>query len=112
MECAPNGDLRNETELRKAKHQTYDEELLWNYLLQILAGLHALHKRNILHRDMKLANVFIGEGGILKIGDLGVAKIMKNRVDFAMTSIGTPYYIAPEIWLNKTLMGLSVTCGH
>lgn len=101
MECAPNGDLRNEMELKKAKKQSYDETTIWNYLLQMLAGLNALHKRNILHRDMKLANIFIGDDGILKIGDLGVAKIMKNRVDFAMTSIGTPYYIAPEIWLNR-----------
>ena len=101
MECAPNGDLRNEMELKKAKKQSYDEATIWNYLLQMLAGLNALHKRNILHRDMKLANIFIGDDGILKIGDLGVAKIMKNRVDFAMTSIGTPYYIAPEIWLNR-----------
>ena len=44
-------------------------------------------------------NVFIGKGDIVKIGDLGIAKVLKNNV--AQTQIGTPHYMAPEIWKNR-----------
>lgn len=54
----------------------------------------------IIHRDIKTANLFLSEDfETLKLGDLNIAKVAKN--DFAQTQIGTPYYLAPEIWDNK-----------
>lgn len=54
----------------------------------------------IIHRDIKSANLFLTEDfEQIKLGDLNVAKIAKN--DLASTQIGTPYYLAPEIWDNK-----------
>lgn len=59
-----------------------------------------LHDMKIIHRDIKSANLFLSENQHeVKLGDLGVAKIAKN--DLARTQIGTPYYLAPEIWNNK-----------
>lgn len=49
-----------------------------NYFVQITTGLKALHNMNILHRDLKSANVFITNDGTLKLGDLNVSKIAKK----------------------------------
>ena len=56
---------------------------------QVLSGLKMLHERNIIHRDIKSANIFISNG-IYKVADLNVSKLMKK--DLAYTQTGTPYY--------------------
>jgi len=56
---------------------------------------------NIIHRDIKPANIFITDDLMnVKIGDLNVSKVLKQ--DLAKTQIGTPYYLAPEIWNMKS----------
>ena len=62
--------------------------------LDILRGLKFLHNSNIIHRDIKSANVFF-VGGVAKLGDLNVSKVMEGN--FASTQTGTPYYTPPEI---------------
>lgn len=52
-------------------------------------------------RDFKTANVFRAEGGLLKVGDFGVSKVLSSTLALAKTAIGTPYYISPEICLNR-----------
>lgn len=52
-------------------------------------------------RDFKTANVFMAEGSLLKIGDFGVSKVLSSTLALAKTAIGTPYYISPEICLNR-----------
>jgi WNK lysine deficient protein kinase len=67
--------------------------------LQILRGLLYLHCHEppIIHRDMKVDNIFVnGNQGVLKIGDLGLASLMPSKV--AHTCIGTPEYMAPELY--------------
>ncbi len=60
-------------------------------------GLKVLHDYNILHRDIKCANVFLDiNKSKLKIGDLNVSK--ENKKGYLMTQTGTPYYASPEIW--------------
>ena len=56
----------------------------------------------ILHRDLKPKNIFVTgpSGNKVMLGDLGCAKLMKNQM--ARTQIGTPYYMAPEIWNHKS----------
>ena len=61
-------------------------------------GVEDLHEKKIVHRDIKPANTFIGKGDTLKIGDLGVAKILNKQAP-AQTQIGTPHYMAPEVWV-------------
>ena len=60
-------------------------------------GLQALHDRNILHRDLKSANVFMELDGLIKLGDLNVSKIMQKD-GLLFTQTGTPYYASPEVW--------------
>ncbi|KAI2649723.1 Serine/threonine-protein kinase WNK3 [Labeo rohita] len=66
---------------------------------QILKGLQFLHTRTppIVHRDLKCDNIFItGPTGSVKIGDLGLATLM--RTSFAKSVIGTPEFMAPEMY--------------
>ena len=71
---------------------------MWKVALDILRGLKFLHSSNIIHRDIKSANIFF-VAGVAKLGDLNVSKVMEGQ--FASTQTGTPYYTAPEIWMGK-----------
>lgn len=63
--------------------------------------LQYLHERNILHRDLKTQNIFLTKTNIIKVGDLGIARVLENQNDMASTLIGTPYYMSPELLSNK-----------
>lgn len=58
-----------------------------------------MHKQKIVHRDIKCANVFLGNDGGVKLGDLNVSKIAKKGI--MQTQTGTPYYCPPEVWNDK-----------
>ena len=60
-----------------------------------------MHSHKILHRDIKSMNVFIAGDNSLRIGDLGVAKVLQENVQFASTMVGTPYYLSPEMCEEK-----------
>lgn len=70
----------------------FEENIIWKTAYQLLKGLKVLHEHNIIHRDIKCANIFFA-GGVAKIGDLNISKIMDNG--FATTQTGTPYYTSP-----------------
>ncbi|XP_059203306.1 serine/threonine-protein kinase WNK4-like isoform X2 [Centropristis striata] len=77
-------------------------KLLQSWSFQILKGLQFLHSRcpPILHRDLKCDNVFItGPNASVKIGDLGLATLKK--ASFAKSVIGTPEFMAPEMYEEK-----------
>ncbi|XP_039183584.1 serine/threonine-protein kinase WNK4 isoform X2 [Crotalus tigris] len=77
-------------------------KVLQRWSRQILRGLHFLHTRSppIIHRDLKCDNVFItGPTGSVKIGDLGLATL--KRASFAKSVIGTPEFMAPEMYEEK-----------
>jgi NIMA (never in mitosis gene a)-related kinase len=62
----------------------------------VVQGLQTLHSVNILHRDLKSANVFLNRDGTAKLGDMNVSKIAKKGLLYTQT--GTPYYASPEVW--------------
>jgi len=62
----------------------------------MIIGLKSLHDKQIVHRDIKCANVFLSRLGDLKLGDLNVSKVAKNGM--LSTQTGTPYYASPEVW--------------
>lgn len=77
-------------------------KVLRSWCRQILKGLHFLHTRSppIIHRDLKCDNIFItGPTGSVKIGDLGLATL--KRASFAKSVIGTPEFMAPEMYEEK-----------
>ena len=76
------------------------EDVIWKLFIKICIGLGYLHKKKVLHRDLKSLNIFLTKGLDVKIGDLGVAKSL-TQSGFAKTFIGTPYYLSPEICEEK-----------
>lgn len=84
-------------EVISEKPSGVDPEYVEEILNQLAAGADYLHERGIVHRDLKPANVYL-ESGTIKIGDVGLAKfISESRRDAQTQSVGTVYYMAPEI---------------
>ena len=99
MELADDGDIETKIDDNKRNKLCFQENTIWNILIQILQGLKFLHDNKIIHRDLKSANIFLMKNGIVKIGDLNVSKLAK--IGKANTHTGTPYYSSPEIWIDQ-----------
>jgi|GEM_PF-3364050 len=69
--------------------------------LQILNGVEYLHSVNVIHRDLKLGNIFLTNGNEVRIGDFGLATKLEHSNEMKKTMCGTPNYIAPEILDGK-----------
>lgn len=71
------------------------------YFFQILCALNHIHRRRMIHRDVKSANLFVTSSGIIKLGDFGFSRKYESTVSsesVAGTFLGTPYYLSPEMW--------------
>ena len=99
MEYADKGDLFQKITYFKKEHNFFKEEEAWRIFIQITSGLNALHTLNILHRDLKSANIFLFSDGTAKLGDLNVSKIARRGL--GCTQTGTPYYASPEVWRDN-----------
>ncbi|XP_055130261.2 serine/threonine-protein kinase Nek4 isoform X3 [Symphalangus syndactylus] len=93
------GDLYRK--LKEQKGQLLPENQVVEWFVQIAMALQYLHEKHILHRDLKTQNVFLTRTNIIKVGDLGIARVLENHCDMASTLIGTPYYMSPELFSNK-----------
>ncbi|NXD82371.1 NEK4 kinase, partial [Halcyon senegalensis] len=93
------GDLYHK--LKEQKGKLLPENQVVEWFVQIAMALQYLHEKHILHRDLKTQNVFLTRTNIIKVGDLGIAKVLENQYDMASTLIGTPYYMSPELFSNK-----------
>lgn len=99
-EYAKLGDLSHLIERRKKQKRPLHEDDIWRYFLQLLLGLNEMHKNGVAHRDLKSANILIAAPDLVKIADLGVSTVLQTH-ELAKTQIGTPLYIAPEVWKRK-----------
>ena len=99
MEYADDGDLYQKIKLYIKNKTFFMEPDIWKIFIQITKGLNDLHEYNILHRDLKSANVFLFKDGTAKLGDLNVSKITTRGLGYTQT--GTPYYASPEVWKDK-----------
>jgi len=93
MELMEGGELYDE--IVKRKHFTEKDASFIMY--QLFLALDYLHKRGIVHRDLKLENLLIKKPGSLeiKLADFGLSKVYTGEA--LQTACGTPYYVAPEI---------------
>lgn len=105
MEYADRGSLAEVLKAKAATTTLYDEDVVLDWLVQIVAALRAMHSRSILHRDLKAANVFLTSRNLIKVGDFGISKMLEKNDGLASTTIGTPYYLAPEV-INGEPYGL------
>ena len=98
IELCPNQTLHELLKRRK----TITELEVQYYVYQIVKALQYLHNLKIIHRDLKLANLFLTENMILKLGDFGLATKIEFDGERKRSLCGTPNYIAPEVLDGKT----------
>ncbi|KAJ0181335.1 hypothetical protein K1T71_003420 [Dendrolimus kikuchii] len=91
---------RSMMELHKRRKAISEPETRF-YMHQILLGVQYLHSKRIIHRDLKLGNLFLDDDLHVKIGDFGLAARIEYEGERKQTLCGTPNYIAPEILTKK-----------
>ena len=99
LEYADDGDLQTKIISKKKFGCFFEEKTIWSIFIQMVKGLNELHKKKIIHRDLKSVNIFLMKNGVCKLGDLNVAKVVENGL--LRTQTGTPYFASPEIWEDK-----------
>jgi serine/threonine protein kinase len=101
MEFAEHGDTRKAIKSMKKAGQHLHREVVRLWLHQMLEGLAYVHSKQVIHRDLKTANVFLTDQWRRSlIGDFGEALVLETPTAFANDCVGTPYYMSPEV-LNK-----------
>ena len=98
LEYVPGGSIAGMLK----QYNTFQEPLVRNFTRQILEGLSYLHGRNIIHRDIKGANILVDNRGAVKISDFGVSKKTSfngmNTAPGTRTSLqGSVFWMAPEV---------------
>ena len=97
MEYAPHGDLDNYIKKINQYPKKINNKFVDNIIFQLSRGLDDLHKNKIIHRDIKTSNILIFNNNQIKITDFGVSKMLETNKLVAYSSIGTPYYMPPEM---------------
>ncbi len=78
-----------------------EEADILNIFSQMVSAIRYMHSKNVLHRDLKTANIFLTKEEMVKIGDFGISKMLTTKAGGAHTVLGTPYYISPEMCEGK-----------
>jgi NIMA (never in mitosis gene a)-related kinase len=100
MEYCDGGDLASllRDTARRGTHLSTDD--VRRFSLQVASALSFVHEKNVIHRDIKAANVFLASSGPkvdVRLGDFGVSKLLSSATELAVTKVGTPYYMSPEL---------------
>ncbi|SCZ93449.1 BZ3500_MvSof-1268-A1-R1_Chr6-3g08667 [Microbotryum saponariae] len=98
LELCSNGSLLDL--LRKRRRYTEPETRF--YLVQLIGACHYMHSNSVIHRDLKLGNLMLDAEMNLRVGDFGLAALVKFPGERKKTICGTPNYIAPEILFDTT----------
>lgn len=85
--------------VKKRRYVTEPEVRFWT--VQMAGGIKYMHSKGVIHRDLKMGNIFLDKDMNIKIGDFGLAALLMSGKDMVAvrrtTLCGTPNYIAPEI---------------
>lgn len=101
MEYADGGSLQRQWKKAQEAGIHFSEKQILHWCAQIVLALKHVHSMKIMHRDLKLANIMLTKQNIVKIADFGLARVLGSQTQFANTCCGTPYYLAPEVCLEK-----------
>jgi len=102
MEYCDGGDLRIVVAEAKKADMHLPEQQIMQWFAQLLQGLHFVHSQKVLHRDLKSSNIFMcNQRSVAKIGDFGIGRVLDNTQDAAMSTVGTPSYMSPEVCRNE-----------
>lgn len=99
MEYISGGTIKDR--IKKTLNYKYAVRLL----LPVARALSYAHHKNVVHRDVKPANILINDSGEIKLSDFGVAKVLEvdqaTQITGTGVGIGTPDYMAPEQWVGE-----------
>merc|ERR1719460_990137 len=101
MDYADGGDLHDRISKTRKAMKTFGEDKIVRWFTEATLALKYMHDKHVLHRDLKSQNLFLTSQDRLRIGDFGISKVLENTAAFARTTIGTPYYLSPEICMEK-----------
>ena len=101
-EYADDGDLNDKIIEQKDHNSHFLENQIIDWFTQICFALYHIQKKEIIHRDLKPQNVFLTKSSMIKLGDFGISKNINTTWEKTLTLIGTPYYIAPEVFEDQT----------
>jgi serine/threonine protein kinase len=93
LELCPSGSLMDL--LRRRKRFTEPEARF--FMIQLIGACHYMHGQSVIHRDLKLGNLFLDAYMNIKVGDFGLAALIESPGERKKTICGTPNYIAPEV---------------
>lgn len=88
------------------REKSLDTARALNYIIQILKGLEHAQAAQVLHRDLRPANVLISESGLVKVADFGTSRFLEKS--HATTVIGSPPYMAPEQFQGRAVLASDV----
>ena len=97
LELCSNGSVTDLSNKVIKQGMKLDETLIAYILRETLQALQYMHGYNVIHRDVKGHNILITEKGLIKLIDFGVSSRLKNSTDRCRTSVGTPFWMAPEV---------------
>ena len=96
MEHCSGGDVN--AKIQRRRGAPFSEELIVCWFHQLCSAVQYIHQCKILHRDVKAGNIFVShDETAVKLGDFGVAKLLNRCGEMALTCVGTPSYLSPEI---------------
>jgi len=90
-------DVGSVTSLMELNRETLTEDQIAYIVGQMCLGLKYLHTSRKIHRDIKCGNILLTRSGHVKIADFGVSATLQRTVDKRNTTIGSPYWMAPEV---------------
>ncbi|EKM57520.1 uncharacterized protein PHACADRAFT_115710 [Phanerochaete carnosa HHB-10118-sp] len=93
LELCHNGSLMDMLRRRRR----FSEPEARYFMVQLLGACHYMHNHQVIHRDLKLGNIFLDVNMNVKVGDFGLAALIENPGERKKTICGTPNYIAPEV---------------
>jgi serine/threonine protein kinase len=94
MELCDKGSVLSTYEVSK---RGLNEEQLSYVVRNMLEGLAYLHATKKIHRDVKAGNILLTSSGGVKIADFGVSAALQRTIQKQNTTIGSPYWMAPEV---------------
>ncbi|CCM05981.1 uncharacterized protein FIBRA_08222 [Fibroporia radiculosa] len=93
LELCHNGSLMDM--LRRRRRFTEPEARF--FMIQLIGACEYMHTHQVIHRDLKLGNIFLDKNMNVKVGDFGLAALIESPGERKKTICGTPNYIAPEV---------------
>jgi NIMA (never in mitosis gene a)-related kinase len=100
MDFPSNINLKNRIQYSVQNKGYIEENTIWEVLTQILIGLHYLHKKGIIHRNLQPKNIFISQHKLIKITDFDCCYIHNKKMSLYQPLITISSYTAPEL-LNR-----------